>query len=144
MELHGRVREFLEQTLKAMGVPLELAIEDTPDSVRLDLSGEGGEVLLQRRGEARDVVALGGEEDVAVRVVPAQPGHVQLAEEEVRDEVERAEARAEVPRAGALHGDQRVRPAHVREQRERGVVAAARADAVELGARDQAELRHGA
>jgi spoIIIJ-associated protein len=56
MELHGRVREFLEATLGAMGVRLEVAIEETPDSVRLDLSGEGGEALLQRRGEALDAL----------------------------------------------------------------------------------------
>ncbi len=56
MDLHGRVREFLERTLGAMGVPLEVAIEDSPDSVRLDLSGAGGEVLLQRRGEALDAL----------------------------------------------------------------------------------------
>jgi spoIIIJ-associated protein len=56
MDLHGRVREFLERTLGAMGVPLEIAIEDSPDSVRLDLSGSGGEVLLQRRGEALDAL----------------------------------------------------------------------------------------
>jgi len=56
MDLNGRVREFLGQTLGAMGIPLEVAIEDTPDSVRLDLSGPGGEVLLQRRGEALDAL----------------------------------------------------------------------------------------
>ena len=56
MDLQGRVREFLERTLGAMGVPLEIAIEDSPDSVRLDLSGAGGEMLLQRRGEALDAL----------------------------------------------------------------------------------------
>ncbi len=56
MDLHGQVRDFLERTLGAMGVPLEIAIEDTADSVRLDLSGAGGEVLLQRRGETLDAL----------------------------------------------------------------------------------------
>jgi spoIIIJ-associated protein len=56
MELHGRVREFLEQTLKAMGIPLEITVVDTPDSVRLELSGDGGEVLLRRRAEALDAL----------------------------------------------------------------------------------------
>ena len=54
--LQGRVRAFLEQTLGAMGLPLEIAVEDTPDSVRLELSGDGGEVLLQRRGETLDAL----------------------------------------------------------------------------------------
>jgi spoIIIJ-associated protein len=56
MDLHGRVRDFLGQTLKAMGIPLEIAVEDTPDSVRFELSGEGGEVLLRRRAEALDAL----------------------------------------------------------------------------------------
>jgi spoIIIJ-associated protein len=56
MDLHGRVRDFVERTLAAMGVPLEIAIEDSADSVRLELSGAGGEVLLQRRGEALDAL----------------------------------------------------------------------------------------
>jgi spoIIIJ-associated protein len=56
MDLHGRVREFLEQTLTAMGVPLDIAIEETPDNVRIELSGEGGEQLLRRRAEALDAL----------------------------------------------------------------------------------------
>lgn len=56
MELQARVREFLERTLGAMGIRLEIAIEDSPDSVRIDLSGAGGDVLLQRRGEALDAL----------------------------------------------------------------------------------------
>jgi spoIIIJ-associated protein len=39
-----------------MGIPLEIAVEDTPDSVRFNLSGEGGEVLLRRRAEALDAL----------------------------------------------------------------------------------------
>ena len=56
MDLHGLVRDFVERTLVAMGVPLDIAIEDSADSVRLELSGAGGEVLLQRRGEALDAL----------------------------------------------------------------------------------------
>jgi spoIIIJ-associated protein len=55
-ELHERVREFLERTLGAMGVPLQIDIQDTPDSVRVELSGEMGEVLLRRRAEALDAL----------------------------------------------------------------------------------------
>ena len=59
-------------------------------------------------------------------------GDVQLREEKVRDDVERAEARAEMARAGALHRDERVQPAHVGEQREARVgVALGRADAID-------------
>jgi spoIIIJ-associated protein len=56
MELQDRVREFTRQTVAAMGVPLEVAVVETPDSVRVELSGEGGEVLLRKRGEALDAL----------------------------------------------------------------------------------------
>jgi spoIIIJ-associated protein len=56
MDLHARVREFLQQTLGAMGVPLEIRIADDTDTVRVDLSGEGAEQLLRRRAEALDAL----------------------------------------------------------------------------------------
>ena len=56
MELHDRVKEFVERTLAAMGLPLEAAISDTADSVRIDLSGEQGDVLLRRRAEYLDAL----------------------------------------------------------------------------------------
>ena len=56
MELQEQVRQFVQQTLEAMGLPLEIAIEDTADSVRVNLSGEGGEQLLRRRAEALDAL----------------------------------------------------------------------------------------
>lgn len=55
-DLHGRVRDFLQRTLEAMGVPLDIAITDGTDSVRIELSGEAGEVLLRRRAEALDAL----------------------------------------------------------------------------------------
>jgi spoIIIJ-associated protein len=56
MDLHGQVREFIEKTLAAMGLPLKVSIEDRPDSVHVDLSGDGGEQLLRRRAEALDAL----------------------------------------------------------------------------------------
>src|SRR5215213_3122638 len=56
MELQERVREFTRQTVAAMGVPLAVAVVETSDSVRVELSGEGGDVLLRRRGEALDAL----------------------------------------------------------------------------------------
>ncbi len=50
------VREFVDRTLKAMGLSLEIEVLDTPDSVRLELSGDGGEVLLRRRAETLDAL----------------------------------------------------------------------------------------
>ena len=56
MDLQARVRDFMQQTLTAMGLPLDIAITEEPDSVRIELSGEGGEQLLRRRGEALDAL----------------------------------------------------------------------------------------
>jgi spoIIIJ-associated protein len=56
MDLHGQVREFVHNTLTAMGLPLTITIQDLPDSVRIDLSGDGGEILLRRRAEALDAL----------------------------------------------------------------------------------------
>ena len=56
--LHERVRDFTSKTVAAMGVPLDVAIIDTPDGVRVELSGEGGEVLLRRRGEVLDALQV--------------------------------------------------------------------------------------
>lgn len=56
MELQDRVREFTRQTVAAMGIPAEVAVVDTADSVRLEISGEGSEVLLRKRAEALDAL----------------------------------------------------------------------------------------
>jgi spoIIIJ-associated protein len=56
MDQHAPVREFLDKTLKAMGMSLQISVQDTPDSVRLELSGDGGEVLLRRRAETLDAL----------------------------------------------------------------------------------------
>lgn len=56
MELHDRVKDFVQRTLTAMGLPLEVNVSDSPDSVRIDLTGEQGDVLLRRRAEALDAL----------------------------------------------------------------------------------------
>jgi spoIIIJ-associated protein len=56
MELHERVRDFTKQTVAAMGVPLDVTVVDAGDNIRVELSGEGGEVLLRRRAEALDAL----------------------------------------------------------------------------------------
>ena len=98
---------------------------------------------VERRIQPRHVVALRREEDVAVGIVEAALGDVQLVEEKMRDDVERAEGGAEVARAGALDGHERVQPARVGEERKPRVgVDVGRAEAVELGLRDEAQIRH--
>jgi spoIIIJ-associated protein len=56
MELHERVREFTKQTVAAMGVPLNVTVVDAGDNIRVELTGDGGEVLLRRRAEALDAL----------------------------------------------------------------------------------------
>jgi spoIIIJ-associated protein len=56
MELHDRVKDFVARTLEAMGLPLDVRVSDTPDGVRIDVTGDEGEVLLRRRAEALDAL----------------------------------------------------------------------------------------
>jgi spoIIIJ-associated protein len=58
MDLHERVREFTRSTLAAMGLGLEVDVSDTPDGIRVEISGEGGEHLLRRRAEALDALQV--------------------------------------------------------------------------------------
>ena len=58
MDLHDRVREFTAKTLTAMGLTVDVAVTDTPDGVRVDISGDDGEQLLRRRAEALDALQL--------------------------------------------------------------------------------------
>jgi spoIIIJ-associated protein len=56
MDLHERVRDFAKQTVAAMGLPLDVAVVDGGDTIRVELSGEGGEALLRRKAEALDAL----------------------------------------------------------------------------------------
>jgi spoIIIJ-associated protein len=56
MELQDRVREFTRQTVAAMGIPGDVSIVETPDNVRVEISGEGTEALLRKRAEALDAL----------------------------------------------------------------------------------------
>ena len=98
---------------------------------------------VERCVQARHVMALGREEHVAVGIVETDLRDVQLAVEEVDDDVERAEARAEMPGSGTLHRDECVQPADVREKRQAFVGLAVRdANGVDVSLRDERELRH--
>jgi spoIIIJ-associated protein len=58
MDLLERVRQFTVDTLASMGLPLDVAISETPDGIRVEISGEGGEALLRRRAEALDALQV--------------------------------------------------------------------------------------
>lgn len=58
MQLQERVRQFTLDTLGAMGLALDVTVNDTPDGLRVEISGEGGEALLRRRAEALDALQV--------------------------------------------------------------------------------------
>ena len=57
-ELDPQVIAFVQRVVAAMGLELQTTVEETPDNIRLNLSGEGAEVLLRRKGEALDALQV--------------------------------------------------------------------------------------
>ncbi len=57
-DLDAKVIEFVQRVLEAMGLHLEVTVEEMPDNTRLNISGEGAEVLLRRKGEAIDALQV--------------------------------------------------------------------------------------
>ncbi len=51
-QLNDDILDLIEDATDAMGLSLEGTIADTPDGPRVELEGEGGELLLRRKGEA--------------------------------------------------------------------------------------------
>jgi spoIIIJ-associated protein len=57
-DLDSRVTGFIHKVLGAMGLQLSAEQEETADNVRINLSGEGAEVLLRRKGEVLDALQV--------------------------------------------------------------------------------------
>jgi spoIIIJ-associated protein len=57
-ELDAKVIEFVHQVVGAMGLNLEVSVEETPDNIRLNLTGDGADALLQRRAETLDALQV--------------------------------------------------------------------------------------
>jgi spoIIIJ-associated protein len=57
-ELDQQVISFVTSVLAAMGLSLTIDVEDTPDHVRLNLAGDGADLLLKRQGEALDALQV--------------------------------------------------------------------------------------
>jgi spoIIIJ-associated protein len=47
---------LVRNVLAAMDLALDIEIVDTPDAIRIEISGAGGEALLKRKGEALDAL----------------------------------------------------------------------------------------
>jgi spoIIIJ-associated protein len=57
-ELDSQVTAFVHQVTKAMGLEVTAEIEETPDNIRVNLSGTGAELLVRRKGEALDALQV--------------------------------------------------------------------------------------
>lgn len=57
-DLDTRVTTFIHDVLGAMGLQLSADQEETADHVRINLSGDGAEVLLKRKGEVLDALQV--------------------------------------------------------------------------------------
>src|SRR2546423_1516056 len=57
-ELDAAVIDFVRQVLGAMGLSLDVALEETPDNLRINVAGEDAEILLRRQGEALDALQV--------------------------------------------------------------------------------------
>ncbi len=56
--IDAKVIELVQQVLGAMGLHLDVDLEEMPDNTRLNLTGEGADVLLRRKGEALDALQV--------------------------------------------------------------------------------------
>jgi spoIIIJ-associated protein len=56
MSVQERAGDLVKNVLAAMGLALDVEILDTPDAIRIEITGTGGEVLLKRKAEALDAL----------------------------------------------------------------------------------------
>ena len=56
MNAHEKAGGLVRNVLTAMGLGLDVQVVDTPDAIRVEITGDGGEVLLKRKGEALDAL----------------------------------------------------------------------------------------
>ena len=56
-DLQGELRTFVGDVVRDMGLDANVEVETLEDgSIRVDIQGEGGEVLLRRKGEGLDAL----------------------------------------------------------------------------------------
>lgn len=54
--LHEQIGEFVTNVVTAMGITVTVRSEATDEGVKVDISGEEGELLVRRKGEALDAL----------------------------------------------------------------------------------------
>ena len=57
-QLDTQVVTFVRNVVTAMGLDLDASLEELEDNVRINLTGEGADVLLKRKGEALDALQV--------------------------------------------------------------------------------------
>ena len=57
-DLDAKVIGFVQQVLGAMGLNLDVTVEEMSDNIRLNLAGDGADVLLRRKGETLDALQV--------------------------------------------------------------------------------------
>ncbi len=56
--LDARVLDFVTDVLGAMGLTPNVTLEETPDAVRVNITGDGADTLLRRQGETLDALQV--------------------------------------------------------------------------------------
>jgi len=56
MNVQEKAGGLVRNVLAAMGLTLDVEVVDTPDAIRIEITGDGGEVLLKRKAEALDAL----------------------------------------------------------------------------------------
>lgn len=56
--LDDRVTDFITDVLGAMGLTVDVSLEETPDAIRVNVTGAGAETLLRRQGETLDALQV--------------------------------------------------------------------------------------
>ena len=56
MNVQEKAGSLVRNVLTAMGLTLDVQVLDTPDAIRVEITGDGGEVLVKRKGEALDAL----------------------------------------------------------------------------------------
>ena len=56
--LDARVTDFLTDVIGAMGLTVDVALEETPDAIRVNVTGDGAQTLLRRQGETLDALQV--------------------------------------------------------------------------------------
>jgi spoIIIJ-associated protein len=57
-DLDQDVVKFVREVTGAMGLEVTIELEETPDHVRLNLTGNGADVLLKRQGDTLDALQV--------------------------------------------------------------------------------------